>query len=485
MSSEALGNLSELLKSACADRPELGPAYPHARCKVIKNGKLVFDETASAAGYEHPDDDSIYRYYSMSKIVTTVAIVQCYERGLLQLSDPVSKYIPAFGQTKVFASATRGPAPEPLASLGIPEVPVELQTTALERQMTINDLLIHTSGLGYGGLGLSAGYCDDVDLWYILNGLPGAAVAGACFGASDAYSSLEGVCDVIAGLPLKFQPGSKFEYGIGHFVCGRIIEVVSGHDFLTYLEKNIFSKLGMSTASFGEDGATCKNLLKIYAYGPNELTGAVMDLGAQAKGESILNVSKSGNLVEMGSTLPAEMHFDHCKRSEYIKAVKARTAPIAGDAGMTGTADDFFKFTCMLVNGGTGANGARVLGRKTIELMYKNHLPGGASIAEMENKVNSASFGLFSDGFFCSGMGFGLGGAVPIGDRHQVEDGVLAMQPGSYSWAGIAGTDVIVDPENDLAIIFYTQTMLSGMNHNVNGMLGHGLHARFVYGAVQ
>lgn len=59
----------------------------------------------------------------------------------------------------------------------------------------------------------------------MLNGFPAATVAGACFGVSDAYGSLEGVCDVVAGLPLKFQPGSKFEYGIGHFVCGRIIEV--------------------------------------------------------------------------------------------------------------------------------------------------------------------------------------------------------------------------------------------------------------------
>lgn len=153
----------------------------------------------------------------------------------------------------------------------------------------------------------------------------------------------------------------------------------------------------MSSASFGEDAATCEKLLKLYAYGPNEMTGAVTDLGGKSKGDSVIDVSKSGNLVEVGSTVPAEMHFDHCKRSEYIEAVKARKAPISGDAGMTGTADDYFKFMCMLLNGGTGANGTRVLGRKAIELMYKNHLPGGASVGEMENRVNSGSFGLMSD----------------------------------------------------------------------------------------
>ena len=90
-------------------------------------------------------------------------------------------------------------------------------------------------------------------------------------------------------------------------------------------------------------------------------------------------------MTEVGSTLPAEMHFDHCKRAEYIQAVKAKKAPISGDAGMTGTADDYFKFMCMLVNGGTGAGGARILGPKTIELMFKNHLPDGQSVAELEN----------------------------------------------------------------------------------------------------
>ena len=162
-------------------------------------------------------------------------------------------------------------------------------------------------------------------------------------------------------------------------------------------------------------------------------------------------------MVEVGSTLPPEMHFDHCKRSEYIQAVKAKTAPISGDAGMTGTASDYFKFMCMLINREVGANGARVLGAKSIELMFKNHLPDGKGVAEMENKVNSQSFGLMSDSLTIQGMGYGLGGTVPLGDGHQVDDCCLAMPKGSYSWSGIAGTDVIIDPANDLAMLFMTQ----------------------------
>jgi CubicO group peptidase (beta-lactamase class C family) len=137
VSSAALGRLTGLLQEMVADRPGLGPSYPHARCKVVKGGKLIYDETSSASGFETPTDDSIYRWYSMSKIVTSVAIMQCFEKGLLKITDPVSKYIPAFGATKVYTGSTKGPAPEPLASLGIPEVPTELQLEELQRQVTI------------------------------------------------------------------------------------------------------------------------------------------------------------------------------------------------------------------------------------------------------------------------------------------------------------------------------------------------------------
>ena len=111
----------------------------------------------------------------------------------------------------------------------------------------------------------------------------------------------------------------------------------------------------------------------------------------------------------------------------------------------------------MLINGGAGANGARILGAKSVELMFKNHLPEGQCILEMENTANSQAFGLMSGSLPIKGMGYGLGGTVPLGDRHQVEDGCLAMPEGSYSWAGIAGTDVIIDPANDLAMLFMTQ----------------------------
>ena len=109
-----------------------------------------------------------------------------------------------------------------------------------------------------------------------------------------------------------------------------------------------------------------------------------------------------------------------------------------------------------MVNHGVGANGARILGAKSIELMFKNHLPDGKGVAEMENKVNSQSFGLMCDSLTIRGMGYGLGGTVPLGDRHQVDDCCLAMPEGSYSWSGIAGTDVIIDPANDLKL-FCTQ----------------------------
>ena len=129
-------------------------------------------------------------------------------------------------------------------------------------------------------------------------------------------------------------------------------------DYLSYLETQLFTPLGMATASFGEDAATNPKLLKLYAYGPNEMEGTKFDLAAPKLGSPVYKTAESGNMVECGSTLPPEMHFDHCKRSEYIQAVKAKKAPIHGDAGMTGTAGDYFKFMCA----GPGRNRYEVQG---------------------------------------------------------------------------------------------------------------------------
>eukprot|EP01043_Picozoa_sp_COSAG02_P009704 COSAG02_NODE_332_length_24474_cov_23.190949_14_plen_255_part_00 len=211
VSSEALGRLTKLLEEIVTDRPEVGPAYPHARCMVVKGGKLIYDETTAAEKFEKPTDDSIYRWYSMSKIVTSVAIMQCYEKGLLKINDPVSKYIPAFADTRVYTCSEKGDAPEPFPSMGIEQIPVKIHTEPAQRPVTIKDLLCHTAGLGYGGLGMAAGSFDDVDLHYLLNGFPAAAIGGALFGTDEKYSSLEGMCNILASMPLKFQPGSKFE----------------------------------------------------------------------------------------------------------------------------------------------------------------------------------------------------------------------------------------------------------------------------------
>ena len=484
MSQQALSRVTDLLNSACADREGLGPLYPHARVAVVKGGKRVFDETACAAGFERPGDDSIYRWYSMTKIVTSIAVMQCYERGLLSPTDPVAGYIPAFGETRVYTGAARGPAPEPVAALGIAEVPTALETEPQATPMTVAQLMTHTSGLGYGGLWLPLGVYDDVDLWYMLHGFPLATVVGGTFGTADRCASLAGACDLLAAMPLKFQPGTRWEYGVGHVVCGRIVEVVTGLDFLTYLERHIFAPLGMTSAGMGEAAQTCPQLLKLYAYGPNEGTAVKFDLSGPRHGRALYDTAATGHLVEAGSTQPPELHVDHCKRPEFIRACKARTAPVFGDCGMTGRFDDYFQIMCMLVNRGRGANGSRVLGAQTVQLMFQNHLPGGRSIGDLENAANAAAFRGFSDALPIRGMGFGLGGAVPIGARHQVEDGALAVGPGAYCWGGIAGTDVIIDPANDLAMMFATQVLLTGFNTAVNGMMGCSLYSRLVMAAL-
>lgn len=521
MNSPALRRLISLLNDSCSNHTEFGPAFPHVRCMVLKGGKLVFDEISSAASnsFERPDDDSLYRFYSLTKVFTSVAIVQCFERGLLNLDDPAEKFIPCFRRTQVYVSTTeKTPAPPHLSVMGVSFIPTALETAPQERPITLRHLLTHTAGFGYGGLGLSSGVYDDVDLWCMLRGYPTLTSGAAGFedGADLRYQSLAGICDLIASMPLKFQPGTKFEYGIGHTILGRVVEVVTGLNFGIFVNQNILGPLNMESTSFGVHfGTHYPKLLRLYTYGP---TGVAWDLKGPSQGRPAYRAVAP--LVEASGCM------DPCLFPHFGEAVGSEKGPCFGDSGLAGTAPDLLKFAFAIANGGVGVNGGCILGARTLNLMFQNHLPGGASLHDMENDVNSRNCKDFSGKHRTEGLGFGLGGAVSLGNRHQVrnthklciqtnldadgipfvdfknvllcilsfpssqphfqvEDGVLAMGPGSYTWAGIAGTDMIIDPSNGLAIVFLTQVLWTCHNDDVNGMLGCGRYARLIYAALQ
>lgn len=201
-------------------------------------------EVAHFSMYGHKDsetgtpitNDTMYRIYSMTKPITSVALMMLVEQGLLQLTDPVSKFIKSFGETRVWNTGTI----------------LKPMTAALTEPMRVWHLLTHTSGLTYG-----FNYADVVDDMYRRAG----------FETGVAYKdSLEVVCDKIAALPLVFQPGSSWNYSMATDVVGRIIEVVSKMPLDEFLEKNIFVPLGMKDTAFCVPGEKHSRLASLYRY---------------------------------------------------------------------------------------------------------------------------------------------------------------------------------------------------------------------------
>lgn len=170
-------------------------------------------------------DDTLWRYYSMTKPITSVAVMMLYERGLLALTDPVSRYIPSFAHLRVYAA---GPAANP-------------GTVPATEPMRVWHLLSHTSGLTYG-----FHHSHPVDEMY--------RSAGHEFGVPQG-TDLAAACDTWASIPLVFQPGTEWNYSVATDVLGRIVEVVSGKTLDAFFAEEVFAPLGMTDTAFwvGQD----------------------------------------------------------------------------------------------------------------------------------------------------------------------------------------------------------------------------------------
>ena len=199
--------------------------------------------------FEGPEplrDDAIFRIYSMTKPITTVAAMMLYERGLFQLKDPVHAYIPEFRKLRVYQQGTH---PDYL-------------TSRPDRPMRIKDLLMHTSGLTYGFVRGS-----NVDHGYRKLGL------GESHGAHD----LAGFIAALAELPLEFSPGAAWKYGVSTDVLGYLVEVVSGRPFAEFLREEICSPLGMDDTDFfvpQAKGVRLPGCYELQADGSTRLTDA-------------------------------------------------------------------------------------------------------------------------------------------------------------------------------------------------------------------
>ena len=214
---------------------------PGWQIAVARAGKTVFAESyglrdvASGAPVEA---DTVFRAYSMTKPITSVAAMMLFEEGIISLDDPVSKYIPAFADTRVYV---RGPGTSPA-------------TAPQQSPMTILHLLTHTSGLTYG-----FAYANGIDHLYRQAGFEWGSPAG---------STLEDCCTTWASIPLVFQPGTEWNYSVSTDVLGRVIEVASGQSLDTFFQNRILGPLAMEDTAFWVDDARVDRLASLYLAAP-------------------------------------------------------------------------------------------------------------------------------------------------------------------------------------------------------------------------
>ena len=340
-------------------------------------------------------DDTLWRIYSMTKPITSVALMTLFEEGHFQLGDPVTRFIPEFEGMKVMADPKE------------PERLVEAET-----EMTIRDLLMHMAGLAY-----SLDPSHPVDRAYVkarISGLGG-------------QKDLAELVTAVAQHPLKYDPGTRWSYSIATDVCARVAEVISGQSYDVFLRERVLDPLGMKDTGFRVPESEVERLPTSYRRAPDK------------------------------SLDP----FDPYLTSTYLRE---RTL-FSGGAGLVSTAEDYLRFCQMLLDGGE-LDGVRILGRRTVELMSQNHLPGGVDLRQV-------AMGRFAETGF-DGIGFGLGFAVGLGDVRAKNVG----STGDFYWGGMASTAFWIDPTEDIIVIFLVQLMPSA-TFNFRGQL-----KSIVYGAI-
>ena len=241
---------------------------------VARHGKVAYFSMYGSKDSETGTpitDDTIYRIFSMTKPVTSIALMMLVERGLLQLTDPVSKFIPSFGQTRVWNTGT---VLKPL-------------TNALTEPIRIWHLLTHTAGMTYGFM-----YTDVVDDMYRRAG----------FEAGVAYKdSLEVVCDKYAALPLLFQPGSSWNYSVATDIVGRVVEVVGKMPLDEFFEKNIFQPLEMHDTAFWVPKEKHERVASLYRYDETNHKKAKISGFGNSSLEKPAFLSGGGGLVSTAS----------------------------------------------------------------------------------------------------------------------------------------------------------------------------------------
>ncbi len=372
MSADRLSNINAKLQTYVDDQKVSGFVTLAARdSEVVQFEACGFRDVEQHLPME---GDTLFRIYSMTKPITSVALMMLYEQGKFQLVEPVSRYIPAFGNTKVLSGF--GYMGQQLAPQNPP--------------MTIHHLLTHTAGLSYGFF-----FDTPIDQMY----------RDSIFRSETA--SLEEKITGMAELPLRFQPGSAWNYSIATDVCGYLVQLLADMPFEDFLAERIFEPLGMEDTAFHVPADKLDRFAKLYRH----------------------NVQDGSFHEYQGAP--------HIPSHDYTKPASAPS----GGGGLVSTMPDYWQFANMLLNEGELYD-VRIIGRKTLEFMTRNHLkPELLPIAIGLSKI--------------PGRGFGLGFDVVM---DSAQTGVLNSE-GNFGWSGAAATNFWVDPQEQLVGIIMTQLM--------------------------
>ncbi|MBU9720259.1 MULTISPECIES: serine hydrolase domain-containing protein [Bacillaceae] len=363
--------LSPLLKSFV----EKGPTG--CALSVSHNGRNVFKEYVGFADVEKGKEiteDTIYRIFSMTKVVTCTAALMLYERGLFLLNDPIETYLPEFSEPKFFQKNDSG----------------EATIVSATRSIQVKDLFTMTSGLTYEG----DGDPTEREVKKVREAFKKKQEQGEKVTVRD-------LTKAVASIPLAFDPGTQWRYGLSHDVLGSLVEVISGKTLGEFFEEEIFTPLGMNDTFFQLPEDKKHRFAQMYLK------------------------NDAGNLDPWGVL---DSHYAPDAAFE------------SGGAGLLSTINDYSRFAELLANGGE-LDGVRLLGKKTVELMTTNHL--SPDVLAHYNWP------------YLAGYGYGLG----VRTMMDPVAGGINGSIGEFGWSGLAGTWVMIDPKEKLSAVYMQQLL--------------------------
>jgi CubicO group peptidase (beta-lactamase class C family) len=334
--------------------------------KVIENKAYGFSDVASKKPME---PNSIFRIASQTKAIVSSAVLILYDQGKISLQDPVSKYLPGFANQKVLDHFNAADT--------------TYTTVPAKRPVTIKDLLTHSSGIDYPVIG-----SDDMKAIYAKEDIPS--------GLGVFNENLVDEMNKLGQLPLAFQPGTQWRYGLSVDVLGAVVEVVTKTNLEDFLRKNILIPLGMNDTWFNLPASKAGRLTLVYT---------------EDSLHHVIPWNKKDYGVDANYPLINKHYF-------------------SGGAGLSSTAMDYAVFLQMIMNGGS-YNGKRILSKRVVQMMLHNQL---------DFTFNGTDY-------------FGLGFEI-VSDKGSADH---SRSEGTFDWGGFFGTTYWADPKEHLIVLFMTQ----------------------------